>query len=301
MLLAAAGCLPSATASNDFSPFYPPFLDDSYLLLGDHDQSLELVKRQTCPSGFSNCAAQGNGGACCSSGTTCTTDGGGRVACCPTNAACTGTINAGTGSGSLVTLTQGGTTSSSSLFLVPATASGSTSGSITASPTASSSTSGGLVFPTTTTAASIAGGFGGGSTVPNAPYPFVFIPTSYANAQACSSAFTQCQSQFTSCTASLGGANGVTVSGGGAGTTVAGATATGSASAICSSLSQTACYGLQLSNCQAYGTNGETVGASTSGGNSFVVTTRNAAPTRCPGNYYEIGVGFAVGAVGALA
>ena len=78
----------------------------------------------------------------------------------------------------------------------------------------------------------------------------------------------------------------MTITGIGGGTTVqGGATATGAAS-ICSSLSQEACYGLQLSNCNAYGTVGS--------GGSFVVSGA-AAPTGCPRRYYEIGVGVAVG------
>ena len=293
LLLCAAAHLFGFAVSEDYSPFSPAFLNYNYDVLDVREFSFEeLAKRQTCPSGDANC---GNG-ACCKAGSTCTSDPSGHVACCPTTAICTGTINIGTAT----TLVAGGgatTTASSSVFLV------------TGSSTASSGT--GILFPSTTTAiastagataASFPGGVGGGSTVAGAPYPFIYIPTSYANAQACSSAYSECQSQYSACQVSLGGGVGVTISAPNGGVTQQ-TVAASSASAICSSLSSSACYGLQAGQCNAFGTSGETVtAASTSNGNSFVITSANAAPTHGPGSggYYEVGMGVAVGIAGLL-
>ena len=81
----------------------------------------------------------------------------------------------------------------------------------------------------------------------------------------------------------------MTVSGGGGGITVEGASATLSAASICSSLSSQACFGLQLANCQVFGTAGNT------GTTSFV----NAVPTKCAG-LYGLGVGVGIGLAGQM-
>lgn len=257
--------------SNNYSPFFSPLIDDSYLL--SEDDTLELLKRQnTCPIGFSSCQSLGGPGQCCRSNAICSLDQANHVACCPVGAACTGTINAG----SAVTT---GATTGGLVF----------GGTISTTSPATTTTTTGFMFPTTTTAVVTAGG--GGSTVPNAVFPFVYIPTTFENAAQCSSYYTSCQSEFSSCTASLGGGiNGVTVTGVGGGVTVQGATATGNAASICSSLSAQACYGLQPTQCSAFGVGG---------GNTFVVS-QGAGPTRCPGGVYEIGVGIAVGVAGVL-
>ena len=77
----------------------------------------------------------------------------------------------------------------------------------------------------------------------------------------------------------------MTVTGGGAGITVQGATATASAASICSSLSQAACYGLQLANCPAFGTGTAT---------GLVVAGSNGRRC-CEGVRYGVGVGVAIG------
>ena len=109
------------------------------------------------------------------------------------------------------------------------------------------------------------------------------------------------------CTSYLGsGETGyaVTISGVTGLVTAAGATTsvpTQSVTAVCSSLSQEACYGLQLSDCPQYGTasaTGTTVGTS----GAFVVTTAGAAPqmTGCPAGMYAMGAGVAFGVVELL-
>jgi hypothetical protein len=81
---------------------------------------------------------------------------------------------------------------------------------------------------------------GGGSTVPNAPYPFPYMPTSFANQIICSSYWTSCQRESTSCFTALAATDGATISGPGA------SSASASASSVCSRLSASACYHMDL-------------------------------------------------------
>ncbi|KAL4981574.1 hypothetical protein BDW68DRAFT_172172 [Aspergillus falconensis] len=86
-------------------------------------------------------------------------------------------------------------------------------------------------------------------------YPFVYVPTAFSDADQCSSYYDKCESSYTACVTYFGG-YGVTVTGGGADFTQTG----GAANAIetCSSLSQSACHGLNLGVCGNYegGTDG---------------------------------------------
>ncbi|KAF7505807.1 hypothetical protein GJ744_000382 [Endocarpon pusillum] len=258
--------LSGALASFDsLSPYVNP--------LDYTDSSPRLFKRQGCPGGFTNCGALGNSGACCPTNQVCARDSAGNVACCPVRALCTGTIRgtaSGTGVGSSTgAVVIGGSTGTS---VVPTQ-----SGPVTATS--------GFLFPsvTTTPAPSFTG-----STVPGAVFPFVFIPTTFANAAECSSYATSCSNQYQSCLATLGGGvNGVTVSGANVGITVQGASTTvASASSVCSSLSQQACYGLQTGICPQYG--GFTVGSGAA-----------ARATGCRGIMYAVGAGALAGAAGA--
>jgi hypothetical protein len=231
-------------------------------------RDFDFFKRDgNCPANYNTCSNEGNSGICCKSGTTCTVDGANNYACCPTGAKCTGTLGA--------------------------TATG---GSGNGNGNSASTTTSGFMFPqgtsttTTSSKASITG-----STVPGAAYPFVYIPTSYSNAASCSSYYSFCQDEYTSCIVSLGGQYGVTIAGGnGGGVTVAGATAVTSASAAvstCSSLSLEACYGLQESYCTAFGTSGET----TTSSGSFV--SGNYASAR-KSSLHEILLAAAAGLLG---
>jgi hypothetical protein len=134
-----------------------------------------------------------------------------------------------------------------------------------------------------------------GSTVAGAPYPFVYIPTTFPNQAACSSAYSGCVQQFSSCTAALGSVNGVTVGGGvgGFGTTVSAIVPTGNAQSICSSLSRQACYGLQIGICTAFGTGGAT-------GTNTLVNAGGAAATRSLGGIYEMLTGLAIAIAGMI-
>jgi hypothetical protein len=107
----------------------------------------------------------------------------------------------------------------------------------------------GATATTTTSTADSSAASITGSTISGA-YPFVYVPTAFSNAATCSSYYSLCQSEYSQCTAQLMGRYAVTVGGaGGAGVTVEAATATSQATSICSSLSQAACHGLQLSYC----------------------------------------------------
>ncbi|KAN0069779.1 hypothetical protein V8E54_012085 [Elaphomyces granulatus] len=219
LLIAITSCSLSTCTE---SPFHHPLRDETHGKRAD--EILQLLKRQgSCPAGYSACSAQGNSGVCCQPGMTCTQDNANNIACCPTGAVkCTGSLGATAGS---------------------------------------QPTNSGFMFPqttaATTTTSPAAGAVITGSTVAGAAYPFIYIPTAFANGQTCSSYYSFCQSEYASCTASLGGAYGVTVAGGGAGVTVAGApgvTGAAAAQSICSSLSFQACYGLQIGYCAGLGT-----------------------------------------------
>lgn len=119
------------------------------------------------------------------------------------------------------------------------------------------------MFPQTASASTTAPGITAtGPTLTGAPYPFVVIPTTFSNAGACSSYYSLCQSEYTQCTAKLGGGGGygvtvaapsgagVTIPGGGGG---GGGSARPSAQSVCSSLSMDACHGLQMPHCDTYG------------------------------------------------
>ncbi|KAL2400174.1 hypothetical protein ABEF93_006022 [Exophiala dermatitidis] len=263
--------------SNDYSPYYDP-------LFAVSDNAL-LVKRQSCSSGLSSCSNLGVDSVCCPSGTNCALDEAGHVACCPSNAVCTGTI-AGTITGSA--------TGSSS---AAATGTSTSNGGIVLGGTTSSSTASSAGITSMTTGAS-----GGGSTVPSNFYPFIYIPTSYANADLCTSAYSSCQSASTSCFVSLAGVNGVTISGiGGGGITVQGATGTvmSSASSICSSLSSVGCYNLQQSQCSVFGSGSGGSATSAATATTGFVQVGNEGPrhTACPGMLYAAGAGAMFGVV----
>ena len=258
---------------------YNPFPDQLANLLAPLERSIRprLKRRQDCPLNYNNCDGL-DSGACCPSGTVCTTDSNNHVACCPVNAKCTGTIGAGTPASGSATTTNGG---------------GVIVGGTTTTGTTSSLSLNTGSTTTTSNPVSVV------SVVPNSyNFPFAIIPTTFANAAQCSSYYTSCQSEYATCTASLGGgANGVTVGGVGGGTTVQGATAsaTVNAQSICSSLSSAACHGLQVNSCSQLGTGN---------GNSFVVGQTNGAMaarvTGCPGGLYAMGAGMALGVAGAL-
>ncbi|KAH6615381.1 hypothetical protein C7974DRAFT_403850 [Boeremia exigua] len=241
-----------ALAAPDTLAAFEPALEPlDQLVTSNNDTSLidnvaELLKRQNNVCGSSNYQCSNAPSLCCPRTAICSADSNNIVGCCPQGKACTGTLGASV---------TGIATASTTLPIVSA-----------------STTSG--PFVQTTTAA------GGASTVSNAFYPFPYIATTYDNAAACSSAYTRCQSDAASCTNALvGGAQGVTISApnGGATITAVPSLGTQSASSICASLSQEACYGLQVAACQAFG---------------------NAAPTRCAG--YMGAVGVALGVAGQL-
>jgi len=251
-----------AAELDGYSPFINPFTNV--------DPRPLVVKRQPCPDYYNSCSTFGYSGNCCAVNTNCALDEAGHIACCPINAVCTGTV--GGGAGPI-------TSSTSGPFIL---------GSSTTTPTTSPAT---FTVPTT-------GVQGGGSTVPNAPFPFVYIPNSYANPDLCSSYWTSCQIESTRCFSSLAGATQVTIAG--PGVTSPGAA---SASSICSDLSATACYNLELPTCAQFtAAAGVTPSATTS--NPFIAATvAGAGGSRATGRLemmYALGFGAAVGAAGVL-
>ncbi|KAI5283210.1 hypothetical protein KEM54_002319, partial [Ascosphaera aggregata] len=107
------------------------------------------------------------------------------------------------------------------------------------------------------------------TTVPDAPYPFYYIPTSYPSAGACESAYSYCNSQYMRCTSALAEAGDYTTfvnpveisvldgqhfSLHAAPTTTPTAMPTADANSVCSSLRSRACYDLRVNYCTAFGT-----------------------------------------------
>jgi hypothetical protein len=187
--------------------------------------SADLVKREgACARDYFDCERQGEPGLCCPRNAVCSADYQGHVGCCPQGVRCTGTIGGAIATGANPTQTGPVivTTTDDDPF-VQATATGN--------------------------------GANPGSTVQNQFYPFPYIPTTYTNAAACSSAYTSCQEDAASCTAALvNGANGVTIDAPNGGATITAVPSVGpeSARSICQSLSQEACSGLQVEACAAF-------------------------------------------------
>ncbi|MCJ1470243.1 hypothetical protein MMC07_008888 [Pseudocyphellaria aurata] len=160
-----------------------------------------MPRAGNCASSGNSCSSLGAPALCCPSQSVCTLDPLNNVACCPQNAACTGTI----------------------------------------SPVS--------ILPTSTVTATVTPAPSPGSAVPNAYFPFTYLPTTFANAAACSSSYSGCQSEYTSCTNSLGAAGAAITVVQGGGVTVLSPIGSVSAQQICQSLSQRVCYGLQLASC----------------------------------------------------
>ncbi|KAJ5632603.1 hypothetical protein N7490_008942 [Penicillium lividum] len=240
--------LPTAVLSIDTAPFSSP--EDATNKRAF--EVLQILKRtDNCPSGYNACTNEGNSNACCITGTTCTKDSADNIACCPTGASCTGSLTA------TATSTATGTTETGSSFFFPqgGTATTTESGSETA-------------------------------TTASGAYPFVYVPTSFANAKTCSSYYSQCQSEYTGCTQALIGRYGVTVGGSGGGVTVEAVTATSQVTSICSSLSVKACHGLSLAYCASI----ETATATDASGNG-------ALPGRTS-SLHDLTLGLVVGVAG---
>lgn len=267
-----------SAAVQGYSPFGDPFFD--YL-----DRRDGLLRRQNdgCADNGVSCNDLGADGVCCPEDTICAKDAGGNIGCCPINAACTGLV-----SGGQATAT-GSSTSGLDTNSEPTSTTGFVFGTTTVTSTAGEG-SGSLQIPTT-------GVEGGGSTVEAGGFVFTYIPTSYANAALCETAYSVCQQQSSECFQSLGGQNGVTVAGLGGGTTVQGGSTVTDAQGVCSSLSQQACYGIQEEQCSNFG--GAT-GTSNGGG---VVQPGNYGPrqTACPGYLYAAGAGAVYGAMRGFA
>ncbi|KAI8961761.1 hypothetical protein F5Y11DRAFT_218971 [Daldinia sp. FL1419] len=132
------------------------------------------------------------------------------------------------------------------------------------------------------------------SYVSNTYFSFPYIPTSFPNSVACTSAVDQCSRNYASCVSGLGGgsaAYGVTiVVPGGGGTTVAATQATGlpaaTATSVCSSLSSEACYNLHSAQCTQAGTTG-----------GFIIGTGNTAARPAPVSIAVVAAGVCLGLI----
>ena len=223
------------------------------------DRLFELFRRQSsCQVGYNGCTNLGQPTACCTTTAICTTDTNNDVACCPTGATCTGTLGAAASTtGSL--LGGGATTTGNSLF--PATTAGS-----------------GFVE----------------STVANQYFPFLYIPTTFANAEVCSSYYTSCQTEYSSCLTSLGGAAVNPITSAATVIQLTGrqvATATGSAASVCSSLYSQGCYNLQEGYCASLS---QSAGAGAATGSGIIVTASGADGLLLPGKLSWLGIGTAM-------
>ena len=246
------------TRAAEYQPFAPGLPEDA---IQDDFGNFGFFRRSDSKCGTS-CAGMGEN-VCCGKKSVCALDQAGNVACCPINAACTGTISV-LGEAAI---TSGGANTAAA--------------------------------PTAAPSGAISHAIKGSSTIANSYYPYPVLPTTYANAGECSSSFSGCQAESAKCTGFIeGGGYGVTIAGGGGGVTQQGAMEPASAEAICSSLSQQACHGLQLSMCSTLGGGSSKPSAAA---NSFVAgdDSAGAAPTRCFG-LYGVGVGMAVGIVGQM-
>jgi hypothetical protein len=272
LLLAAA----STATSFQFSPFEPAILEYGLDNNATLQPELELRKRASnCPKDYVSCGYANAPGFCCKNNAVCAVDVVGHAVCCPSGAACTGTVG-GTGFA-----TGGG--------VVVATGTDTATPTTTAGLASTTNANGGIVVVNgggsgiTTNAGSAATV----SVLPNALYPFKVIPTTYANAGACSAAWSGCQTDMARCTSYLGGGlgnGGVTISAPNYVSLQATTTfAMPTASSICMSLSLQACSGLQVSACAVYG------------------TANAAAPGMAGCGYYGAGMGAAaVGIAGQM-
>lgn len=157
----------SAAQASLFSPFLSAI--DVFSQIATNETSQNLRKRSSsCPTGYDACSGLGAPGLCCASNAICSADAAGHVACCPTGAACTGTISsiitggtiaaggtveATSTSNGLATTTATTTTTTSGAGLVLASAASSTTGEAT-----TGSTTQGFIIAASTTVATLGSG-----------------------------------------------------------------------------------------------------------------------------------------------
>ena len=115
-----------------------------------------------------SCSSMG-ANVCCGKDSVCALDQAGNVACCPNRAACTGSVAAGS------------------------TPTAATSAASQAGPTPG---------------AAISHAISGTSTISNQYYPFPVLPTPFANAAVCTTAYSVCQAESAKCTGYVEGGGG---------------------------------------------------------------------------------------------
>ncbi|KAJ5478097.1 hypothetical protein N7530_003606 [Penicillium desertorum] len=169
----AATFLTSTVHSTETAPFTPA---EEATANKRAFEVLRVLRRaeNNCPAGFDPCSELGNANACCKHGTNCSRDDANNIACCASGASCTGS------------LTGTKTTGTGTMFMFP---------------------SGATATTTESGAAAITGSRLDGA------YPFVVVPTSFRNAETCSSYYSVCRSEYAQCTGALMGRYGVTIGG----------------------------------------------------------------------------------------
>lgn len=175
VLVLAQVVLGTLSTAATFSPFLPALNPLEVIL--SNETIHKLHKRQdstACPNNYDSCSNLGAASLCCVDTAVCSADYAGNVACCPTGAACTGTIGgiitAGTiaaGSSGVAASTSGAAlvTTTTTAGLVETTSSGATStsnnGLVLASTTGTTdAATSGFIIAGTSTVATLASGAG---------------------------------------------------------------------------------------------------------------------------------------------
>lgn len=145
------------TSAFDISPFFSTLLQNyipSSNFSSPQPQTQQILKRQTsnaCPTSFNSCSNLGAPNLCCHDTAICSADFAGHVACCPSGAACSGTISGIVTAGSL---------NSNGVVVAGATDTG-TGAFVTATTTGATTTAGLVVASTATTTDALATSGGG--------------------------------------------------------------------------------------------------------------------------------------------
>ncbi|KAI5200924.1 hypothetical protein E4T39_05510 [Aureobasidium subglaciale] len=186
LLFSVLGLLTCFANASLFSPFLS-VLDWSQQTPPNqtfHDLPKRAIDPTSCPTGYKNCANLGAPGLCCANSAVCAPDQAGHVACCPSGAACTGSISSIITSG---VIASGGSLRSTATASPPLTVSVSsatsvatsggglivasglgTTSSATSSSAAATTTGDGFILVGSSTAATL-----GSSAVRNAQLPYI--------------------------------------------------------------------------------------------------------------------------------
>ncbi|KAF2637004.1 hypothetical protein P280DRAFT_472521 [Massarina eburnea CBS 473.64] len=111
-------------AAPDFvTDFQPAILEQSPAQNNNtiSEQGRELFKRSNCASGYAVCNSINRPDLCCQTNQVCSADSAGNAACCPINAACTGTLGVIVGITSSISVSATTVSSQTTNFATPTT------------------------------------------------------------------------------------------------------------------------------------------------------------------------------------